>query len=157
MQVTVRPLDAEDRPYALTSWRESHHQGAAMKNVPWPVYKREYGALFWELLNHHSSLVLGAYRTTDNQLMGFLVASPGKSIDVLHWVMVRHADKKGDKVRRQGVMTALINAADLGTRWIYTLKGRKHNDVSLDEVLANKFIDKGTTPVYVPLHQWLND
>lgn len=157
MDVEVKPLESVDKPYALTSWRESHHQGAMMKGIPWPVYKREYGTLFWELLNHSTSLVLGAYRKSDDQLMGFLVATPGKRIDVLHWVSVRHTDKGGEKVRRQGIMMALINAADLGTRWIYTLKGRNHNDSSLDEVLAKKLSAKGITPVYVPLHQWLSD
>jgi hypothetical protein len=155
MEVIVRPLKDEDKPYAMVSMRESHHQGDAMKRIPWPKYKQQYGVLFWELLTHDSSKVLGAYHADTEELVGFLVGTPGKSVHTLHWVQVKFKDRQGNKIRRQGIMLALLAEADLGSRFVYTLRAGAHRDKHLDEKLAQALLKRGLVAAYTPIMEWL--
>lgn len=153
----IRPLAEAERQYALSAWREVHHSQPSVCAVPWSIYKRTYGAQFDLILRDPRTLALGAY-APDGQCLGFLVATPGTRVDVLHWVQVRYRDAAGRELRRRGVMTALLRAADLGDRWIYTLKARRIRGkrVTLDKVLASALVGMGLgTATYVPIQDWL--
>ena len=154
MPVEIATLRQEDLPYVLSSWRESHKQAPGVDHVPWVYYKAKYGAIFRELLSSPASKLLGAYGD-ESELLGFLVATPGRRISVLHWVQVKFKDASGQSLRRHGIMTELLAAADLGSRFIYTLKGRRERGHSFDETLVKTLASRGQTAVYTPLLEWV--
>jgi len=157
--VQVFELATRDRAYALSSWRESHKQTSACRRVPWAFYKEHYGTPFARILADGGTLALGAYRVTPDgpgELLGFLVATPGRRVDTLHWVQTRFQDAAGAHVRRQGVASKLIEAAQLGSPFVYTLRSRRaQGRTTLDQVLAEKLAARGVTAVYEPFQEWL--
>lgn len=155
LAVHVTELAAEDVGYALASWREAHHQTPNVSRIPWPAYKQLYGQQFERILRDPGSLTLGAY--TDDELVGFLAATPGKRVDVLHWVQVKFKNRSGEHIRRRGVMTALLEAAELGDRFVYTLRARRDGKRTLDDILADKLAARGVVAVYSPFREWLKD
>lgn len=146
----IRDLDPDDYGYALASWRETHHDAPGIKHYPWKFYKREYGDRFAKLIDDESNIRLGAY-DAGGSLLGWLVATPGKRVDTLHWVHVKH----GGNARRIGVASALLAAADLGKSFVYTLKSKKVSGTPLDETLVAALRRRGITASYVPLLEWL--
>lgn len=154
----VRELANADLGYALATWREGHKATREMRAIPWPAYKIMYGTLFERLINDKGSLVLGAYsRDTDPELYGFLVATPGKRVDAVHWCNVKYLARDGASPRRHGVMLSLLRAAALGDEFLYTLRARrKAGHRTLDRKLASDIAGAGLgTAIYVPLMEWL--
>jgi hypothetical protein len=150
-ELSIRSLDEKDRAYALSSWRESHRESSKFRRVPWSFYKHVYGKHFEKLIRE--AYVLGAY--LDAELLGFLVMSRSKRVNTLHWVQTKFQDKDGIKLRRRGVMTELLKAADLGQRFAYTLRARKNKGVFLDELLAKKLLETEVVATYIPLLEWI--
>lgn len=146
----IRDLDPADYGYALSSWRETHHDAPGIKHYPWKFYKREYGDRFAKLIDDETNIRLGAY-SADGALLGWLIATPGKRVDTLHWVHVKH----GGNTRRIGVANALLTAADLGKSFVYTLKSKKVDGKPLDETLVEVLRKRGVTATYVDLLTWL--
>lgn len=157
--VSILELNDDDRPYALSSWRESHKQSPGVDRVPWSYYKKEYGRTFEQLLSSGGTLALGAYRVAPDgptELLGFLVATPGKRVDTLHWVQVKFKDAAGAPLRRQGLMTQLLTAANFGERFVYTLRARREpGHHTLDKLLAKKLAERGVAASYVSMKEWL--
>lgn len=151
----VRELDEADMAYALVSMRESHHQSPGVKRMPWIYYKERYGKLFEKLISE--GVTLGAYDPLDGgNLFGFLVMTPGKRVNTLHWTQVKFKDRAGTLLRRRGIMTEMLRAADLGSRFAYTLRGRKEKGKTLDEIIQAKLFERGTVATYIPLLEWLS-
>lgn len=159
---TIRKLDDEDRGYALISWRESHKSAPGCDRVPWSFYKHEYGKLFSKILNDPASKLLGAY-DDNGKLLGWLAMSPGRSVNTLHWIHVKY-ELDGEKLRRRGLMYALLEAAELGPRFIYTLRARREKlttdegetTKTFDEILARALLrDKAMVATYVALKEWV--
>mgnify|MGYP001571226045 FL=1 len=156
----IRTLATADRGYVLSAWRSAHKQSPKCDNVPWSYYKYAWGTLIQKIVDDPATKMLGAY--ADDKLLGFLVMSPGKRVHTLHWVGVKF-ELDGEKLRRRGLMTALLEAADLGSRFIYTLHARRDRakrpdgtmTKSLDETLVQTLADKGVVAVYNPLKEWL--
>lgn len=119
--------------------------------MSWHAYKKTFGVMFSKLLDDPDTLKLGAYE--NEKLLGFLVSTPGKRVNTLHWVQVKF-DIDGTKLRRRGVMNALLSAADLGKRFVYTLRARKVKTQTLDEILSEKLLTQGVTATFVPLQEW---
>lgn len=159
--VAIVELHPDSRPFALASWRESHKQAPGVDRVPWSYYKREYGMIMKKLLESPGSLALGAYRTDaggtpTSELYGFLIATPGKRIDTLHWIHVRYKNDAGELLRRRGLMMELLNAAELGERFVYTMRARREpGHHTLDRLLAAKLAERGIAAGYVPLLEWI--
>ena len=161
MSLTIRKLYDEDKGYALSSWRESHKASPGVDKVPWSYYKREWGARFSEIINDPNTVLIGAYNE-DDKLAGYLVMSPSKRVHTIHWIQVKW--KLDDKMmRRRGIMLALIEAASVGNRFIYTLHARRDRaklpdgstSKSLDESLVAALRARGVTASYVALRDWL--
>jgi len=157
-EIDIRLLDPKDYSYARACWRESHKQAPGVDRLPWAFYKQQYGQLFEDITVVESTRMLGAYR--DNEILGWLCMTPGKRIHTLHWVHVRFKDAAGTELRRRGLMGELLDQAQLGTRFIYTLRGRrmsKNKDgfKSLDELLVKRLADRGVIAAYEPLLQWI--
>lgn len=165
--IDIRPLDAADVGYALFSWREGHKKSPGVDRVPWSYYKSEYGDAFKKILDDSTTRLLGAYGVGTSStapgregmpaLLGWLAMTPGKRVHTVHWVSVKHQH------RREGVMMALLDAADLGSRFIYTLKGRRDRATlpdgsitkSLDETLVHVLRAEGVNATFVPLKEYL--
>jgi len=161
--VIVRQLDADDVGYALTSWRESHKPAPGVDRVPWAYYRHAWVNKFRDLLNDSSTVLLGAY-THEGALAGWLAMTPGKRVHTLHWCYVKW--KLDDKsMRRRGIMAALLEEADLGRNFVYTLRARRlykderatapQGAKSLDEVLVPALRAKGVNATFVDLREWL--
>lgn len=156
--MNIRPLKKEDVGYALFSWREGHKKSPGHDRMPWAYYKDTLGYAFEKILNDPTTRLLGAY-SHEEKLLGWIATTPGKRVHTVHWVHVKH-ELDGKKMRRRGVMTALLDAADLGPRFIYTLRGRRlERDArpfrSLDETLVATLRARGVTATFVPLKEWL--
>ena len=159
--MNIRPLDKADVGYALFSWREGHKKAPGVDRVPWSYYKHEYGTAFAKILDDAKNVLLGAY-THENKLAGWLVMTPGKRVHTVHWVHVKH-ELDGKLMRRRGVMTALLEAAELGARFVYTLHARRDRaqlpdgstTKSLDETLVAALRARGISATYVPLKEFL--
>lgn len=153
----IRPLDAADRGYALTAWQEAHKTSPSCARAPWWAYKKEYGAIFKQIVNDPSTVLLGAY--DERGLLGFLVMTPGKRVHTLHWCQVKR--KIGDeRVReRRHIFFELVDAARFGARLVYTLRGPKLRKEagakSLDELLVAALRDRGISATHVPMKEWL--
>lgn len=162
MTLEIRELAAKDRGYAVASWQESHKESPGCDRVPWSYYKHAWGSKIKALVNDPSTMLLGAYGTLSVKLYGWLAATPGKRVDTLHWVHVKY-ELDGARCRRQGVASQLIDAADLGSTFIYTMRGRRKRErlpngemsKSLDELLVAALGARGVTATYVALKDWL--
>jgi hypothetical protein len=158
---TVRPLDAEDKGYVLSSWRESHKQSPGNDKLPWAYYKSDFGKLFADIVNGNETTLLGAY-ARDGQLVGWLAMTRGKRVNVLHWVQVKY-ELEGKRLRRLGIMSQLLREAQLGSPFVYTLRARRDRarlpdgsaTKSLDESLVAALRAKGIVAEYVPLKEWV--
>ncbi len=154
--MSIRPLDAADVGYALFSWREGHKRSPEASRLPWGYYKDTFARSFETILNDPATRLLGAYANV-HELAGWIAVSPGKRVNTLHWVHVKH------KQRRQGVMTALLDAAELGSRFVYTLRARRDRALlpdgsktkSLDETLVVALRERGVSATYIPLKEYL--
>lgn len=154
----IRALDESDTGYALTAWQEAHKTSPSCRRAPWWAYKQEYGALFRRILDDAFTVKLGAYDEQD-RLLGFLVMTLGKRIHTLHWCQVKR--KLGDErvLDRKRIFDELIDAAELGSRFVYTLRGprvsKETGARSLDELLAAGLRARGISATYVSLKEWL--
>ncbi len=156
--MNIRALDTDDAGYALFSWREGHHKSPGHARMPWSYYKDVLGYAFQKILDDKSTKMLGAYDASG--LRGWIAATPGKRVSVVHWVHVKHTLEDGTLGRRQGVMTALLDAAELGPQFVYTLRGRRLESTarpmkSLDELLVAALRARGVTATFVPLKEWM--
>lgn len=157
----IRPLDSEDRGYALWSWQEAHKKAPGCDRAPWWAYKREYADTFKKIVDDPTTVMLGAY-SHDDKLIGWLVMTPGKRVSTLHWVHVKF-ELDGKRMRRRGAMLALLEEAGLTPRFAYTLRARRDRATlpdgsvtkSLDESLVAALRARGVTAVYVPMKEWL--
>lgn len=157
----IRPLDREDYGYALYSWRESHKAAPTVDRMPWSYYKDTCGHAFEKLVDDPTTRALGAY-TADGKLLGYMIMTPGKRVHTLHWVYVKY-ELDGERLRRRGLMMKLVEGAELGKNFVYTLHARRDRaplpdgstSKSLDETLVVALRGKGVTATYVPLKEWL--
>lgn len=163
----IRKLDEADLGYALFSWRESAKKAPEYDRVPWGYYKDAVVPQFKKLLDE--GRVLGAYADGFplSKLVGWLAMTPGKRVHTVHWVHVKHELEEA-RMRRCGVMMQLLDAADLGQRFIYTLRARRltrderakqppalAQAKTLDELLVAALREKGVTATHVSLKEWL--
>ncbi len=157
---TIRPLAAGDAGYALSSWREGNKASPKNDRVPWSYYRATVGVDMARVINDPSTKLLGAYAGAT--LLGWLAFTPGKRVHTLHWAHVKF-QLENERLRRRGIMTALLAAAELGKRFIYTCQARRDRKKledgsmtkSLDESLAQHLRGTGVTAVYEPLKEWL--
>ncbi len=129
--------------------------------MPWAYYKDTLGYAFEQILDAPTTRVLGAY-THEDKLVGWLVMTPGKRVHTVHWAHVKY-ELDGKQMRRRGTMLALLEAADLGKNFVYTLRARRDRATlpngdttkSLDETLVAALRAKGITATFVNLKEWM--
>ncbi len=159
--MNIRTLDAADRGYALFSWRESAKKAPGLDRVPWAYYRDAIVPAFSKILDDPTTRLLGAYMQ-DGPLVGWIAMTPGKRVHTVHWVHTKH-ELDGTRMRRRGVMLALLEAADVGSRFVYTCRAKRDRTLlpdgsttkSLDETLVHVLRAEGVTATYVPMKEWL--
>jgi hypothetical protein len=150
---TIAATDEADRPFVRSTWRESHKQSPKCDRMKWPAYKATHGRDIDEILAREDTKTLGAY-DAEGRLLGWIAWTPGK-VPTLHYVYTRH-DLDGVKLRRLGVATALLEAAQLGKRVAYTHHGSKRQrGEPLDEMLVAWARAQGVTAFYVEAREFL--
>lgn len=170
----LRPLAPDDRRYAAATWRESFKESSStLLRAPWSMYKATIGKQLGDLVT--ASQTLGAYNE-DGRVIGWIAYAPGRTISTVHWVHCRFKltcpDGHDEQCRRRGVMTLLLDAAELGKRFAYTHRGpRAHShhggkDRSLDAPkytirgdtldipIAESLRKRGVTAAFVPYEEW---
>lgn len=162
---TIKPLAEADKGFCISSWREGNKAAPENHRVPWRYYKATTGAEIAKLVNDPSTKILAAYAADTNKLLGWIAMTPGKRVSAVHWVYVKHT-LDGDLLRRRGIAAALLEAADLGARFIYTMRGRRTSDLladgskakSLDVVLAEAMTrrENAIHATFVPLKDFLS-
>ena len=93
---------------------------------------------------------------SDSEEIGMVDQSAGADTERTYLTTL----KDGTAGRRQGVMLALIEAAMLGQKFVYTLQGRRLERAarpmkSLDELLVAALRARGVNATYVPLKEYL--
>lgn len=163
--VIIAPVVDDEWRYIASTWIDSHHRSAKYYKHP---YKRSYLPLMRPIVDTlaRESKALVA-RNPDGRAVGWIVYTPGRSIATVHYVYARH---KLDDVpwRRRGVATALLQAAELGRRFVYTFPGEyrrasmfargldKKYPRPLDEELVDSLRRRGVTAVYEPVERWMS-
>jgi hypothetical protein len=158
LSLDLRPLRAEDYGYARWSFAEGHKGAPGVSSMTWRYYKRFIAPELERALTFPTTEILGAY--LGGTVAGWLAFARGKRVSTVHWVHVRfQLGDGGMELRRRGVMTALLDAADLGDRIAYTFKGSapKHrkDGKTMDERLLPWLQRRGQHAAYVPWEQWI--
>lgn len=154
--ITIRALSDDDRRYAVTTWLESYKESRVGERMPWAMYKQTVGKEIADILD--SARVIAAY-TPRGRVVGWLAYTPGRSISVVHWAYTRRT-LEDQLMRRRGVMSALLDAASLGSRFAYTHRGarrqggQRRRGPGLDVAIAEWLAGRGVTAVYVPYADW---
>jgi hypothetical protein len=153
--VSIRSVKPDDLRFVGTSWKESHKDAPGPDRMPWSIYKQTTCKQIDALTDSQGTRILVA-AVPDGRIAGWICYSPGKAISTVHWVYTRHK-LDADKLRRRGVMTALLEAASLGKRFAYTFRGPRHrrSDTPTDERIVDWLRSRGVTAVYCPLAEWL--
>lgn len=157
--MNIRKLDSDHYGYAMDSWGEGAKKSREGKKVPWPYFRTVDIPVFKKVFNDSSTVLLGAYTEArdalvgpglvgEGKLVGWLAMTPGKRVHTVHWVHTKY-ELDGKLMRRRGVMTALLDAADLGARFIYTVHGQH------DAEIVTALRTHGVTATFVPLKEWL--
>lgn len=156
LTISIRPMSADDHGYARATWREGMKDAPAYERMPWSLYKQTAGATVAKLVADEQ--LLGAY-VPDGRIIGWLCMTPGRTVNTLHWVHTRY-ELDGERCRRRGVMSALVDAAQLGKRIVYTFHGPRRRRVeagrgpTLDVVLVDWLRDRGTVATHIPYQEW---
>lgn len=160
----IKPIEDRDRGYVLFSWREGAKRAPSLDRLPWSYFRDTYGHAFGTVLDDPTTRVLGAYTddSDEGKLIGWLLMSPGKRVSTVHWVHVK-PELDGEQTRRRGTMTALLDAAQLGKNFVYTLHAKRNRaklpdgstSKSLDETLVAALRARGITATFVAIKEWL--
>lgn len=160
--INIRPMAEDDHRFVHTTWLEATKKAPGMHRLRWNDYRARVEPTIVAMLARDDVKLMGAYNDND-RILGWIAYSPGKSIHTLHFAYTRFA-LEGVELRRHGIMTALLDAGQLGKRFIYTSQGevrlggtrsRKFRERPLDEDLVEWARKRGVTAVYEPLKEWL--
>lgn len=149
--------DPADRGYVRFTWVESSHNSPRHHDVPWALYKQSVGKQIAELLGRSDVKLLGAYAPNAGpNLLGWIAYTPGRAVTTVHYVAVRQT-LNGESMRRRKIATALLDAAQIGRRVVYTFQGvRRHRNLPpMDIALVEWLRGKGIAATMVPIQEWL--
>ena len=167
-EIRIAPAPLEALPYIRATWCESYHRSKEHAHRRFRTWKRGTLSTIDRVLGDPATRILIA-RSPEVEterhgpaIVGWIVWSPGRSISTVHYIYVRH-EVGGIEWRRRGIMTALVDAADLGRRIAYTHHGEarvgsywkpKNLPRPLDEEIAEWLHEQGVTSVYEPIERW---
>lgn len=187
LALTLRPVYLDDMPRVRNAFAEGHKHAPGVDRMPWRYYKQWVVPELRAALAHPETQLLGAY--AEGALCGWLAFARGRRVDTVHWVSTPfwfpvpadacHGCSESDEpgkpkrhsgecplnpsnrtaLRRRGIMTALLDAAALQERLVYTFRGAKHehrNDgKTMDERLMPMLRARGHRGIeHVPWKEW---
>jgi hypothetical protein len=169
----VEGMSEADRGYIVRTWTDSFHRARANYKLPLGVWKHRQRAAIERVLALPGTRVLVAHHSTPHvyqdgrdagpSVLGWIVWTTGQGWPTVHYAYTRHA-LGGVEWRRRGVLSELVEAAELGRRVVYThrgesargsLKARQHYPRGLDEEIADWARGNGVAVAYVPLEEWI--
>lgn len=167
LHIAIRPAAIDDMAYIANSFAEGRKLAPGLSSMSWRAYKEFVVPRQREVLVHPETKILAAYLPVGPTIVGWLAYWPRPTVSIVHWVHVRHsigarADQPaqpytGIELRRRGIMTALIDAAELG-RIAYTHRGgrAKHDrdGLTMDERLMPWLSRRGHHPAFVEWERW---
>ncbi len=173
----IRVIDPDDVRFISSTWKESHKNAPKVQRLPWEIYHQTVSPVIDALIAQ--SRILAAYHA-DGRIIGWLAYAPGRSISTVHWAFTRKqlhlttcpssrwtrdsvCNCEPEKLRRRGVMAMLLDAAEIGKRFAYTLQGARRNarghgaasGPSSDVAIVEWLRGRGISATYVPLKEWL--
>lgn len=135
--------DPGEMAYLRSSFCEGFKASSnRLAKLPWPDFKRTERPKLDAVLALGDTQLLVA--DLEGLVAGWLAWSPGRRVDTVHWTHARH------QVRRRGVMRALVDAAGLKNRLVYTHRGARRSDEWIVPWLASR----GVHAAYLPLAEW---
>lgn len=166
-ELRIAPAPNEALPYIRSTWCESYHRAPGNFHRRFRSWKRDALASIDRVLSDSATQVLVAtspdvQTTYGPAIVGWIVWTPGRSVSTVHYVYTRH-EVGGIEWRRRGIMTALIDAAELGPRVVYTHCGeakvgghwkKRQLPRPLDEEIVEWIRKRGVTSVYEPIEEW---
>lgn len=159
--IVARLAVPADRKYILASWAEAYKAAPKMRDMSWTLYKLHIVPTLQAVLDRPDTRLLVATTPSEPDIVGWLAYVRGKRVSTVHWVHTRYAvTKGGEKLRKRGVMSALIGAAELGPRWVYTHRGpyprqREGKRETADAGLVRSLAKRGITAAFVPWKEWV--
>ena len=164
LPLSIGRLRRDDYAYARNSFSEGHKGAPGVESMSWRYYKRFIVPMLEQTLRHHETQLVAAYLGPD--IVGWAAYSVGKYVDAIHWVHTRwKIGTDGQPLRRNagkhggGIMTTLLDAAQLKNRIVYTWRGAKgkhdHDGLTMDERLLPWLADRGQHAAYKPWEEWV--
>lgn len=149
---------ADDLPYVRNSFAEGHKGAPGVASMTWRPYKQYIVPVLNRVLAQPGVELRAAY--LGQELVGWLALSRGGRVDTIHWVHTKYQTREsGESMRRRGVMTALIDSAELGNRIVYTWRGAyatsNRDKRTVDERLVTWLAKRGQHAAYVPWEDWI--
>lgn len=171
LSIELRHAAPDDLRYVYATWLDEYkYSSAGYARAPWAMFKATVGKQVSDLVWSDATRVIAAY-VPGGKIAGWLAYVPGRTISTVHFAYTRfHLD--GDKLRHRGVMSVLLDAAELGKRFAYTHRGackRKRRGGTgrgsearysvvgppCDEPIAEWLRTRGVNAAYVSIEEWL--
>lgn len=152
---TIRPALAADLEYIIGSWTEGYKNAPRNSKLTWQIYKQHVKPKLIDALRRPETQILVA---DAGAVVGWIAfAPPQPRCATVHWVHTRHQVGSGPVLRKHGVMRSLLDAAQLGSRFVYTHKGPRpvnRGGPPADEWIVRWLAGRGVTAAYVPMEEW---
>jgi hypothetical protein len=154
---TLRAPVAADTGYLRRSWCEGYKQSPEAHRLSWRLYKQHVEPMLFDALGRADTRVVVA--DLDGAIVGWIAYSPGRRTSTVHWVHTRfEAPDTEEPLRRRGVMSRLVDAAQLGARVVYTHRGPypRHRGCgeTSDRWISRWMLGRGQFASYVPYEEW---
>jgi hypothetical protein len=154
----IRPAHADEMPFVLRSWVEAHKRSPRGRRLNWAEYKTVARPEIVDCLARRDTRILVADVAGD--VAGWIAYAPGRSLDAIHWITTRNRLRGpdglpvGETIRRRGVMSALVAAAALKPRAVYTFRGPKIGPETIDLPIARWLASHGVIATHEPYARW---
>lgn len=147
LQLRVRHVhhsDPGELAYIRSTFAEGYKQSSnRLDKLTWPDFKRLERPKLDAVLARADTQLLVA--DLEGMVAGWLAWTPGRRVDTVHWTHARH------QLRKHGVMRALVDAAGLKARLVYTHRGAKRSDNWIVPWLGRR----GINAAFVPMKEWI--
>lgn len=152
----IGPVRIDDHAWMRNSFAEGHKNAPGVSSMSWRYYKQYVVPELNACLA--AAETLAAYRI-DGLVLGWLAISRGRRVDALHWVHTRYRYRdEPETFRQRGVMTALVDAAGLKERLVYTWRAsyprHRSDGQTMDERLLPWLRGKGHHVTHMNWSEW---
>lgn len=157
----VRLVREDELPYVIHSWCEGYKNSPSCRRKLWPDYKAIDVPVLRAALARPDTTVLCAEADKPGRAVGWIAYARWPSIDAVHWIYVAHQYRRARSrgLAPIGVMMALLAAAGLRKRIVYTHQAATHHHhtrlrTPADQRIAELLRADGAAVSYVPYQEW---